>query len=174
MLILLWYWRRLSNPNTAAHQLLDCTPRSEICLSALYNSSTPICRNGRFRSHRSRYRRSIARKVLSANSIRRATCRADAPSHAYPTASSKRLLKGDLLGNSGTPRLSRRMPGISPDTPRCAPVVMCTGGAELAPQQVPHRPLSAIVGVRELAAAAETLQLPVAALRRTHRSCHGE
>jgi hypothetical protein len=34
--------------------------------------------------------------------MRRATCRAEALSQACPTASSKRLLKGDLLGNGGT------------------------------------------------------------------------
>src|SRR5450756_2157826 len=34
--------------------------------------------------------------------MRRATCRAEALSQACPTASSRRLLKGDLLGNGGT------------------------------------------------------------------------
>ncbi|HLK68950.1 MAG TPA: hypothetical protein VKU19_36210 [Bryobacteraceae bacterium] len=44
----------------------------------------------------------MARTVLSASPMRRATWRADALSHAWPTASSKRWLKGALLGNSGT------------------------------------------------------------------------
>jgi hypothetical protein len=42
---------------------------------------------------------SIARTVLSANPNRRATCRAAALSHAWPTISSNRLLNGALLGN---------------------------------------------------------------------------
>src|SRR5580700_8196325 len=44
----------------------------------------------------------MARTVLDAKPNRRATCRADALSHAWPTASSKRLLNGALLGSSGT------------------------------------------------------------------------
>src|ERR1022692_459598 len=70
-----------------------------------YSSSTPICRNGGFRrraSQRSKYRRSMPRTVLSARPIRRATCRAEALSQDSPTASSNRLLYGDLLGNCGT------------------------------------------------------------------------
>ena len=38
------------------------------------------------------------------------------------------------------------------------------GGAKLAPRQIPHGPLIAIVGVGELATATGTFQLPVAAL----------
>src|ERR1022692_3243713 len=70
-----------------------------------YSSSTPICRNGGFHrraSQRSKYRRSMPRTVLSARPIRRATCRAEALSQDSPTASSNRLLYGDLLGNCGT------------------------------------------------------------------------
>src|ERR1019366_2110075 len=71
--------------------------RQEFAFLARYNSSTPMRRNAGFRRlafHRSRYRRSIARTVLPASPIRRPTCRADALSHARPTASSKRLLNG--------------------------------------------------------------------------------
>ena len=53
------------------------------------------------REHR-RYRKSIARTVLAASRDCLATWRTDAPSHANPTASSKRLLNGALLGNWGT------------------------------------------------------------------------
>ena len=70
-----------------------------------YNSSTPICSRGAFRrlaSQRSRHRRSIALTVLSAIPNRLATWRAAALSHACPTDSSKRLLKGALLGNWAT------------------------------------------------------------------------
>src|SRR6516164_1989288 len=48
------------------------------------------------------HKRSIARTVLAARRNCRATCRTDALSHASPTASSKRLLNGALLGNWGT------------------------------------------------------------------------
>src|SRR5258708_22536516 len=44
----------------------------------------------------------MARTVLSARQNLRATCRADALSHACPTISSKRLLNGALLGNCST------------------------------------------------------------------------
>jgi hypothetical protein len=44
----------------------------------------------------------MARTVLVGNPNRRATGRAAALSHASPTASSNRLLKGALLGNCGT------------------------------------------------------------------------
>ncbi len=57
---------------------------------------------GKLRVGRSRQRRSIERTVLAANPNRSATCRAAALSHACPTASSNRLLKGALLGNCGT------------------------------------------------------------------------
>src|SRR6266852_3683262 len=49
-----------------------------------------------------RYRRSIARTVLSGNPKLCATCRADADEQARPTASSKRLENGALLGNCAT------------------------------------------------------------------------
>jgi hypothetical protein len=65
-----------------------------------YNSSTPICNRGAFRrlaSQRSRHR-----TELSARPNRPATCRAAALSQACPTASSKRSLKGALLGNWAT------------------------------------------------------------------------
>lgn len=51
---------------------------------------------------RCRYRRSIAPTVLAASPNCLATWRTDALSHANPTASSKRLLNGALLGNCGS------------------------------------------------------------------------
>jgi len=50
----------------------------------------------------------MARTVLAASLICRATWRAAALSHACPTAPSKRLLNGALLGNCAT--LSARIP----------------------------------------------------------------
>src|SRR3982075_1358933 len=44
----------------------------------------------------------MARTVLSASPNRRATCRAEADSQACPTASSKRLENGALLGSCAT------------------------------------------------------------------------
>ncbi len=52
----------------------------------------------------------IDRTVLAARRNRRATWRTDALSHANPTASSKRLLNGALLGSWGT---------FSTRTPHC-------------------------------------------------------
>ena len=70
-----------------------------------YSSSTPICFKAGFRrdpAHRSRQRRSIARTVLVGIRNCFATWIAEAPSHAPPTASSKRLLNGALLGSCTT------------------------------------------------------------------------
>jgi hypothetical protein len=50
----------------------------------------------------SKNRERFARTVLAASRNCRATWRTDALSHANPTASSKRLLNGALLGNLGT------------------------------------------------------------------------
>src|SRR5580658_864671 len=98
------FLRSLPNHNGSAVSRLHTTVRNLPFLPR-YNSSAPICRKGGFRrpaSHRSKYRRSIARTVLAAKPIRRATCRADALSQACPTASSNRLLYGALLGNWAT------------------------------------------------------------------------
>jgi hypothetical protein len=65
----------------------------------------PICRNtGLLRPapQRFRYRRSMARTVLLESANCRATRRTAALSQASPTASSKRLLNGALLGSCGT------------------------------------------------------------------------
>src|SRR5215470_16074576 len=65
----------------------------------------PICRKAGFRrlaAQRLRYRTSMARTVLGDSPNCRATRRTAALSHANPTASSKRWLKGALLGNCGT------------------------------------------------------------------------
>src|SRR5215831_5396914 len=107
-------------------------------------------------AHRSRQRRSIARTVVSVRPNRRATCRAAALSHACPTASSKRLLNGALLGSSGT------FSTLTPQSGAFHPVHLNVhGGLELAPGKVPHRTFPAVVGLTELAPAAGTLQFAV-------------
>src|SRR5229473_4578387 len=81
------------------------TTVTNFCCLPRWISSTPICRSAGFRRaavQRSKYRRSMARTVLSARENLRATCRADALSHACPTISSNRLLNGALLGNCST------------------------------------------------------------------------
>src|ERR1035437_4424235 len=98
------FLRSFPNHNGSAVSRLHTTVRN-LSFLPRYSSSTPICRNGGFRrraSQRSKYRRSMPRTVLSARPIRRAPCRAEALSQDSPTASSNRLLYGDLLGNCGT------------------------------------------------------------------------
>src|ERR1035441_936060 len=91
---------------TAARRSPDCTPPSEICPSCLGRShrrpSAATAVAAAWHPTAPGIADSIARTALSARPIRRATCRAEALSHAWPTASSKRLLKGALLGSSGT------------------------------------------------------------------------
>src|ERR1700729_1110785 len=98
------FFRSLPNHKGSAVSRLHTTVKNFPFLPR-YISSTPICRRGGFRrlaSHRSRHRKSIARTVLAAICICRATCRAAALSQACPTASSNRLLNGALLGNCAT------------------------------------------------------------------------
>ena len=66
------------------------------------------------------HRKSMPRTVLSASPIRRATCRAEALSHACPAISSNRLLNGAFVGNCSTFSVRIPQPGhrTQPGQPR--------------------------------------------------------
>src|ERR1700733_6383212 len=106
----------------------------------------------------------MGRAVLAAKPRPLATCRADALSHARPTASSNRLLNGALLGSNGT---------FSTLTPQSGHFTrytsMCT--AVLNSLQGRSRPLApGSHSVVELASAAGTLQFAVPPLTPHHSS----
>jgi hypothetical protein len=69
------------------------------------------------------------------------------------------LLNGALLGSSGTLYI------FAPQSGHFTPINLNVhGGAELAPRQIPHRPLIAVIGLQELATASGAFQFPVPAL----------
>src|SRR4051794_15581820 len=99
----------------------------------------------------------MARTVLSTGPNRRATCRADALSHACATASSTltewrftRKQRNSLHLHSAV----RTFHPVDLDVYR---------GSEFAPGQIPHRSFTAVVYLGELSAANRTFQLAVPA-----------
>jgi hypothetical protein len=101
----------------------------------------------------------MARTVLSASPMRRATCRAAALSHACPTASSKAL----AIGRFARQRF---------DLLRLHPAIWTTDTVlfhdhrrlELETGQIPHLPLVDLVDVVHPSPATRTPQYPIAAL----------
>jgi len=72
----------------------------EVCRDKVVAAGTEVSMNAMVTAVR--HADGAARTVLADRPNRRATCRAAALSHAWPTTSSKRLLNGALLGNGST------------------------------------------------------------------------
>src|ERR1035437_5773508 len=101
----------------------------------------------------------MARTVLPASPICRATRRTAALSQASPTASSNRLLNGALLGNCGT--FSVLMPQSGQRTRYSS---ITPPGAVLKTGQITHLSLVEVMNLAELPPAPGTHQLPVPTL----------